>query len=213
MITRDEERPVTLLFDPSVGTELMFNSTYGYRALPPGPRTILFLSQPFEVHPDTNPMDGYNEKRVLDHVIYAVESISTNMDEPWTILVWLPPDQAIREFDYLTWWSGKTKIVKTKDNLDTLWQAADLVVGMTSPLLGTSLLNMRPTIACVPRLKGPLETSIPNHEVVLACLPVFRIIDLHQAVEDVMYATKVRRVLYHAALKYKEVVNKLSFEV
>jgi len=182
------------------GTVGQFNKSYGYRALPPGPRTILFISEPLEGSPD-NPYDGYTEKKILDHIIYAAEYIAAER-VAWNILVWVPQAQSLQDFYYLNWWSGKTKIIITKKHLPGLLHLADLVIGMGSKDLETAVEFQRPVISVQPRLKRE-DAFMPN--IIGASFPVYRIIDLIDSIIGVMYSTRVRRKMFEASLLQKSI--------
>jgi len=187
---------------------MTFNPYYGYRALPPGPRTVLFLSQKFEAEPDTNPFDGYNEKRVLDHVIYCSESIGSDNNCFWTVLVQPAEGQDHNEFNYLTWWSGKTKIEVIKDGAKVPLDYPDLIVGMTSPILIDAVMATRPVMSIMPRLKSSAPWCYPLSS---ALFQVFRIIDLTDAIKEVMYTTRARARMHERCLMYQSKQEKEIF--
>lgn len=178
-------------------TDKQFNSNYGYKALPPGPRVVLFLSEPIEAMQKDSPYDGYNEKRILDHLIFAVECVTDNR-EPWSIVVGLNPCQSKDEFNYLTWWSGRSKISVCEKVTDSLINMADLVVGMAGKDLLKAVGMHRPVISLQPRLKRP-DVFWPNE--FGASYSVYRIIDMPDAVEEVMYSTRVRGNMHGRCLE------------
>jgi len=153
------------------------------RALQPGPRVILFISEPLEHNPERNPFDGYNEKRILDHVIYAAEFHAD--DGPWTILVCCTEGQNPEEYNFLTWWSGKTKLQILDGDPARMFRVADLVISTSGHWLQAAACAGRPTLAVWPRLKIELP-------LIHGCAHVFRIIDLEESIDKCLYSTKIR---------------------
>jgi len=181
-----------------------FNLSFGYRALPPGPRTILFISEPLEAMPLTNVYDGYNEKRILDHVIYALESLSKERDEDYTVLVWVPECQDTNDFNYLGWWTGRATVHVTQAHLYQAFELADLVVGMASNELVSAAMCNRPCISIRPRQKKTYK-KIDQAEGIAS---VYRIIDLPESIETVMYSTRVRRYLHEGCQAMRDEYNR-----